>query len=50
MADELGVSRSTVTAAMKVLTDEGLVRWVKGKGLFTTEPDVIAAWKKRQRP
>ena len=48
MADAYGVSRSTVTAAMKVLTDEGLVRWVKGKGIFTAEPAVISEWIKRQ--
>lgn len=46
MADELGVSRSTVTEAMGLLREEGLVRFVPGRGIFTAEPDVIAEWKR----
>jgi DNA-binding GntR family transcriptional regulator len=46
MADELGVSRSTVTEAMSLLREEGLVRFVKGKGIFTAEPGAIKEWLK----
>jgi DNA-binding GntR family transcriptional regulator len=50
MASHYGVSRGTVAHATDLLADEGLVRWVKGKGLFTAEPDVVASWiKKRQQ-
>lgn len=48
MADELGVSRSTVTQAMTLLREEGLVRFVPGRGIFTAEPGVIDEFKKRQ--
>jgi GntR family transcriptional regulator len=44
MADHYGVSRGTVARATEILTDEGLIRWVKGKGLYTAEADVIDAW------
>lgn len=34
LAAEFDVSRNTVRAALKLLTDEGLVQGVKGKGTF----------------
>src|SRR5260370_22173596 len=42
MVQHYGVSRGTVARATDLLADEGLVRWVKGRGLFTSEHDVIA--------
>jgi DNA-binding GntR family transcriptional regulator len=48
MAARYGVSRGTVARATDLLAEEGLVRWVKGRGLFTGEPDVIDAWRKER--
>jgi hypothetical protein len=47
--DELGVLGSTVTEAMGIVRDEGLIRFVPGRGVFTAEPDVIADWKKNKK-
>ena len=49
MVEHYGVSRGTVAAATKMLADEGLVHWVRGRGLWTSDPDVIDAWKKRRK-
>ena len=46
MAQRYGVSRGTVARATDVLTRAGLLRFVKGKGLYTADPDVIKAWRK----
>ena len=46
LADQLDVSRGTVLRATKVLTNEGLVRFVPGRGLFTADASVIDAWKR----
>ncbi len=49
MVQRYGVSRGTMARATDLLTDQGLVRWVKGRGLWTAEPEVIAAWKKKRQ-
>jgi GntR family transcriptional regulator len=41
LADQLKVSRGTVLRATRVFTDEGLIRFVPGRGLFTVDPDVM---------
>ncbi len=46
LSERYKVSRGTVLRATKMLTEEGLVRWVKGRGLFTADPDVIEKWKR----
>jgi DNA-binding GntR family transcriptional regulator len=46
LADELGVSRGTILKATKILTDEGLIQWVKGRGLFTSDQDAIERFKR----
>jgi DNA-binding GntR family transcriptional regulator len=38
LREEFGVSRTTARAAIKILIDSGLVRPVRGKGVFVTEP------------
>lgn len=48
MTEHYGLSRGTVARATTMLSDEGLVRWVKGRGLYVAEPDVIASWKKQR--
>jgi DNA-binding GntR family transcriptional regulator len=48
MVQQYGISRGTVARATGLLADEGLVRWVKGRGLYTAEPDAIAAWKRER--
>jgi len=47
MAQRYGVSRGTVARATDVLTGAGLLRFVKGKGLYVGEPEKVAAWKKQ---
>lgn len=39
LASVLGVSRPTVRHALRLLTEEGLVRPVPGRGTFVTEPE-----------
>jgi GntR family transcriptional regulator len=46
LSETYGVSRGTVLRATNVLTDEGLLRWVKGRGLFTADDDVVARFKR----
>lgn len=46
LADELGISRGTVLKATNLLTHEGLIRFVPGRGLFTADADVIDRWKR----
>jgi len=46
MADHYAVSRGTILRATNALTEEGLIRWSKGKGLFTADADVIERWKR----
>jgi len=41
MARHYGVSRGTVARATDLLTEEGLIRWVKGRGLWAAEPDCV---------
>ena len=48
MVERYGVSRGTVARATEVLTQAGLVRFVKGKGLYISNPEVIAAWRRGQ--
>lgn len=48
MVDQFDVSRGTVLKACEILTDEGLVRFIPGRGLFTADPEKIAAWKKER--
>jgi DNA-binding FadR family transcriptional regulator len=45
MADHFGVSRTTVVAALQLLADEELIRWVRGRGYWTADPDVIERWR-----
>lgn len=49
MAQRYGVSRGTVARATDVLTEAGLLRFVRGKGLYTANPDVIEAWRKQKQ-
>jgi DNA-binding GntR family transcriptional regulator len=42
------VSRVTVARALAVLSEEGLVYWVKGKGYFTAESEIIETWLKQR--
>ena len=46
LADQLQVSRGTVLRATKVLTDEGLLRFVPGRGLFTADAPAIERFKR----
>lgn len=48
LATKYSVSRGTVARATDLLAEAGLVRWVKGRGLFTAEPDAIDAWRKER--
>ena len=34
LSDEFGVSRNSVRAAIKLLTDDGILRSVRGRGTF----------------
>jgi DNA-binding GntR family transcriptional regulator len=45
MCDHFGVSRTTVVKALQLLADEGLIRWVRGRGYWTAEADVIERWR-----
>ena len=47
-AEQYRVSRGTVLRATDALVADGLIRFVPGKGLFTAEPDVIAAFKRKR--
>jgi len=49
MAQHYGVSRGTVARATGKLIEAGLLRFVKGKGLYTADPDVIKAWRKKAK-
>jgi GntR family transcriptional regulator len=46
MAEHYQVSRGTVLRATKILTDEGLLRFVPGKGLFSADPEVIERFRR----
>jgi DNA-binding GntR family transcriptional regulator len=46
LADRYQVSRGTVLKATGLLTDEGLIRWVKGRGLFSADADTIEKFKR----
>src|SRR5260221_9853241 len=48
MVQHYGVSRGTVAKATDLLADEGLVRWVKGRCLWTADPAVIETWRKER--
>lgn len=39
LCEEFDTSRNTVRAAIRILIDDGLVRPVKGKGVFVIERD-----------
>jgi len=49
MVDTYDLSRGTVARATEVLTEAGLVHFVKGKGQYVSNPDVIAAWRKQRK-
>ncbi len=38
LAEEFGLSPATVTAALRILERNGLIRVIQGKGAFTTDP------------
>jgi GntR family transcriptional regulator len=46
MADHYQVSRGTVLRATNLLTQDGLVRWSKGKGLYVADADVVERFKR----
>jgi DNA-binding GntR family transcriptional regulator len=46
LADHYKVSRGTVLRATKNLTDEGVIRFVPGKGLFVADADVVERFKR----
>jgi len=46
LVERYQVSRGTVARATEVLMEAGLVRFVKGKGLYLGEPEVIERWRK----
>jgi DNA-binding GntR family transcriptional regulator len=48
MVDLYDVSRGTVLRACEILTGEGLIRFVAGRGLYTVDAPAIAAWKKER--
>lgn len=35
--------------ATNALVDEGLIRWVRGRGLFSADDDVIEAFKRKRQ-
>ena len=49
LADTYGVSRGTVLRATAILTEEGLLRFVPGRGLFTADADVIERLKRAKK-
>jgi DNA-binding GntR family transcriptional regulator len=46
LADDHDLSRGTILRATNMLTEEGLIFWSKGKGLFVSDADVIEKWKR----
>ena len=49
IAERYGVSRGTVLRATRMLTEEGLIRFVPGKGLYVANPEVIEPWIREQK-
>ena len=49
LADAYGVSRGTVLRATASLTEEGLLTFVPGRGLFTADADVIEKLKRSRK-
>lgn len=48
LSERYEVSRGTVLRATRMLTDEGLLRWVPGRGLFSADPDVVERLKRNR--
>ena len=50
LSEQYGVSRGTVLKATNLLTEEGLIRWVKGRGLFSSDKEIIERFKRVKEP